>query len=229
MGQAQSRDTNGCGFLPCPVRKFFSVDRGLLAFGIPSQVSAAGRVDHFCRPGVCGGFDSIPYQGLLLIVGLHWGQLGEQYRHGIYAGLGTSLCYSAFLLSLRKLQRDAAELSFFLILMLVSFATSGVLGIEMLRSGDSFAIPDLQTLLSLMVLGLFSQCVGWLLISRALPRLRVSLSGLILLLQPALAFVWDVLFFSRPTSGLNWIGVAVVLGAIYMGTLGLKPGGDSDE
>ena len=56
-----------------------------------------------------------------------------------------------------------------------------------------------------------------LLIARALPRLPTALGGLMLLLQPALSFVWDVLFFNRPTSVLNWIGVALALAAIYMG------------
>ena len=160
--------------------------------------------------------------GLVLVVGVHWDQLGIQYKLGIYAGLGTSLCYSGFLLSMRKLQGDARKLSFFYILMIVSLATAGILALEMLRAGDSFVIPDLQTLLSLSTLGLFSQCIGWILISNALPRLRVSLSGLILLLQPALSFVWDVVFFKRPTGTLNWIGVAIVLGAIYLGTIGVK-------
>ena len=70
-----------------------------------------------------------------------------------------------------------------------------------------------------MALGLLSQAIGWILISSALPHIRAALSGLILLLQPALAFVWDVLIFKRHTTPLNWIGVAVVLVAIYFGTL----------
>jgi drug/metabolite transporter (DMT)-like permease len=37
------------------------------------------------------------------------------------------------------------------------------------------------------------------------------------LLQPALAFVWDVLFFQRPTTLINWLGVLIALVAIYMG------------
>ena len=69
---------------------------------------------------------------------------------------------------------------------------------------------------ALLALGLFSQCVGWILITNALPNLRTSLSGLILLLQPALAFVWDVLFFQRATDLSNWVGVIIVLGAIYL-------------
>ena len=160
--------------------------------------------------------------GLFLVVGGHWDQLGVQYRTGIYAGLGTSVCYSGFLLSMRKLQGDARNVAFFFIVMIVSMASAGFLAFEMFCSGDSFAIPDMQTLLSLLALGVFSQALGWILISNALPRLRVSLSGLILLLQPALAFVWDVLFFRRPTSSLNWIGVLIVLASIYMGTLGKK-------
>ncbi|MBN2317539.1 MAG: DMT family transporter [Acidobacteria bacterium] len=167
--------------------------------------------------------------GLFLVVGIRWDLLGAQYRLGIYAGLATSVFYSGFLLSVRKLHTvertskgETGKLSFFYILMLVSLTTAGVLAVEMLLSGDSFAIPDTQSLLSLTVLGVFSQGVGWILIAHALPRLRVSISGLILLLQPALAFLWDVSFFDRPTGGLNWAGVIVVLVAIYMGTVGAK-------
>ena len=166
--------------------------------------------------------------GLLLVVGIQWDLLGAKYRLGIYAGLATSVFYSGFLLSIRKLHGNARKLSFFYILMMVSLTSAGVLAGEMSLSGDSFAIPDIQSMLSLTLLGIFSQGVGWILIAQALPRLRVSLSGLILLMQPALAFVWDVFFFDRPTGGLNWIGVVVVLGAIYMGTLGVKSRSESN-
>ena len=64
-----------------------------------------------------------------------------------------------------------------------------------------------------------SQVVGWLLITNALPGIRASLSGLILLLQPALAFVWDVLLFQRPTTAVNWLGVGLTMAAIYLGAV----------
>jgi drug/metabolite transporter (DMT)-like permease len=167
---------------------------------------------------------SIPLSiaGLFLVVGTGWDQLGAQYKVGIYMGLTASVCYAGFLLSLRKLQGDKQKLSFFYILMLVSWITAAFIALEVVRSRDTFAIPDLQSLFSLIALGLFSQAAGWMLIANALPHLSISLSGLILLLQPALAFIWDVLFFSRPTSGLNWLGVVAVLGAIYGGSLGTK-------
>ena len=162
----------------------------------------------------------IAFAGLFLIVGIDWTRLDRLYKIGIYIGFSAALFYALFLLSLRKLQSEQGGKSIFNVLMMVSLTTAALIALELLRTGDSFAIPDWQSFWSLLALGLFSQAVGWILITNALPHVRASLSGLILLLQPALAFVWDVLLFQRPTSVLNWIGVTIVLAAIYMGTTG---------
>jgi drug/metabolite transporter (DMT)-like permease len=92
-----------------------------------------------------------------------------------------------------------------------------MLGLYITAAGETFVIPDLKSLFSLIGLGFFSQCLGWLLIATSLPRTNTSTAGLILLLQPALAFLWDVLFFARPTDLLNWFGVVMTLLAIYFG------------
>jgi len=155
--------------------------------------------------------------GLFMIVGVDWQRLDSLYRFGIYAGLAAAVFYSVFLLTMRKLQSDQIGKSIFLTLMLVSLIAACFLGLEMLRAGDTYRIPDMQSFWALAALGLFSQAVGWILITTALPHVRAALSGLILLLQPALAFVWDVLLFNRPTGLLNWAGVGVVLAAIYLG------------
>jgi drug/metabolite transporter (DMT)-like permease len=47
--------------------------------------------------------------------------------------------------------------------------------------------------------------------------------------QPALAFVWDVLFFQRPTTLVNWLGVMVALAAIYLGMAGQSRSDDSSD
>jgi drug/metabolite transporter (DMT)-like permease len=162
----------------------------------------------------------IAFAGLFLIVGIDWTGLDPLYRIGIYTGLSAAVFYSLFLLSLRKLQSEQGGKSIFYILMVVSLTTAALIALELLRAGDSFGIPDWKSFWSLLALGLFSQAIGWILIANALPHVRASLSGLILLLQPALAFVWDVVLFQRPTSVINWIGVTIVLVAIYMGTIG---------
>ena len=155
--------------------------------------------------------------GLFLVVGLQWHQLGTHYKTGVYLGLATAVAYTVFLLTLRKLQSGQAETFTFYGMMVVSFATAFFLGAQGIYSGDAFSIPDTRSWTALLLLGLTCQGIGWILISNALPRIRASMAGLILLLQPSLAFIWDVLLFQRATSTLNWIGVIIAITAIYLG------------
>ena len=68
--------------------------------------------------------------------------------------------------------------------------------------------------------GVFCQGFGWYMIAKGLPKLPASQAGLIILTQPALSFVWDVLFLGRPTSMLGYCGAVLVLAAICLGMLG---------
>jgi drug/metabolite transporter (DMT)-like permease len=155
--------------------------------------------------------------GLFLIVGLQWNQFGNSYKTGVYLGLATAVAYTAYLLGLRRLQSGQEGIPVFYSLMLVSFTTAFFLSLKALHSADSFVIPSAQSWIALLLLGLASHGIGWFLITTALPRVRASFVGLILLLQPSLAFIWDVIFFQRNTSFVNWIGVIIVLSAIYLG------------
>lgn len=166
--------------------------------------------------------------GIFFIVDGNWASLTTEYKTGIYFGLLTALCYTGFLLTLRKIQEERGQ-SFFLLLMLVSLTSAVYLGLKMAYTGDSFAIPDNQSLLALLGLGLSSQTVGWILIATAMPKIPASLTGLALLLQPTLAFIWDVLIFHRPTDLTNWMGVIVTLVAIYMGITGKIVKNSSDH
>jgi drug/metabolite transporter (DMT)-like permease len=164
-------------------------------------------------------FVSLPlaFFGLFQIIGFDWSSLPENYRTGVYLGLATALLYSAFLLVLRKIQQVQQSLSFFFSLLLVSLSASFFLGTATWWTGGSFRVSGLVPLGSLLCLGLFSQTIGWSLIANSLPRVSPAVTGLVLLLQPALAFIWDVVFFARPTSADQWLGVGVTLAAIYLG------------
>ncbi len=159
--------------------------------------------------------------GLFFIVGRHWNSLTSDYKTGIYYSLLTALCYAFFLLGLRKVQTDKSQ-SFFSTLMAISLLCSLFLGSKVFFSENSFTIPDTTSLVALLALGLFCQTIGWALIAGAMPKIRASFTGLILLLQPTLSFVWDVLIFKRPTDLLNWTGVIFTLAAIYLGLTGRK-------
>lgn len=164
----------------------------------------------------------LAFFGLLLVIGFDWHSLPQSYKTGVLYGFLTALCYTIYLLTLRKIQSDREVQSRYSPLMLVSFFTSCCLAVWLLVSGTSFAIPTLADTVYLLSLGLFSQTIGWLMIANGLPQIRPSFTGLILLLQPTLSFIWDVLFFSRPTAPIHWIGIIVTLAAIYMGLTGRK-------
>ncbi|MEE4167267.1 MAG: DMT family transporter, partial [Desulfocapsaceae bacterium] len=142
--------------------------------------------------------------GLFLVVGFNWNSLPENYTKGILLSLLTALFYSIFILTMRRLQENQPQVSLFFNLMIVSFITSLLLVPAILLSGASFAVPALSSLGALVGLALFSQTIGWVLIVNSLPRVKASIAGLLLLLQPALSFVWDVLIFNRYTTLLNW-------------------------
>jgi drug/metabolite transporter (DMT)-like permease len=63
--------------------------------------------------------------------------------------------------------------------------------------------------------------MGWIIISRNFHRVDASRAALILLLQPALTFGWDILFFHRPTSGIEFAGALIAIVSIYLG--GVRP------
>lgn len=159
----------------------------------------------------------LAFFGLFLIIGINWDSLSDQYQIGVMFGLITALLYAGFMLTLRKIQQIEPDLTFIYVLLLTSIATSFILGPFILISGKSFAIPSFQSLVSLIGLALFSQVIGWSFITRSLPKVIPSVAGLILLLQPSLSFLWDVLLFHRQTSAVQWIGVGVVIIAIYLG------------
>jgi len=156
--------------------------------------------------------------GLLLITGIRFEALETTYRLGIVLGLGTAACYSGYILLMKRAMADQ-KLSGVAAMLIVALTCTVTLGLVTLASGASFAIPDSTSLLALVGAGVICTTLGWSLISSALKYTSATLASLCLLLQPALAFSWDVLFFSRPTTGRDIAGVVLVLSAIYLGTI----------
>jgi drug/metabolite transporter (DMT)-like permease len=154
--------------------------------------------------------------GLWLLVGAGWGELTPRYRIGVWLGVSTGIAYAIYMLSLRKAQQRRTDLTPERTLCLVSLLCAAMLCVAVAVEGSGFAIPDAQSWLALIALGLFGQVLGWVLIARAMPHLPASLVGLLLLLQPGLSFVLDVLLFGRPTSVPDWIGLVFSLIGIFI-------------
>ncbi len=156
--------------------------------------------------------------GLYLIVGVDWNALTPAYKTGVWLGLGTAVWYSAYLITLRTSRLRPDALSPFANLAIISLAAAAIMSPIAAASHESFVIPNARTWTVLTAYGLLCQVAGWMLIARGMSLVETSIAGLILLLQPLLSIVWDVLFFSRPFTRWDGAGVTLALVGIYLGS-----------
>jgi drug/metabolite transporter (DMT)-like permease len=203
-------------------RSIYSIGPGLATVMGNFQVfflAAFGMIILKERPGILGLL-AIPLAlfGLYLIVGVKWDALADDYKLGLLFGIITAIFYASYLLTLRKIQSHPDSPTPLLNITSSSIGTTVAMGLLALVMQESFSIGDTQTLVALVSYGLCGQVLGWVLITRSIKFIPASRVGLILLLQPTCAFIWDVLFFHRQTQVTDVIGAVIALAAIYLGT-----------
>lgn len=159
------------------------------------------------------------FLGVALIIGIDWSLMTPAYRKGIAFGLITAICYSGYLLVMRWARKNAsvaaspiAEVAW------MSIACAAVLAVLSLQTGESLAIGRGSEALLLFGYALIAQ-LGLVLISSSLHKVPASLVGLLLLLEPTFAYVWDLSFFRRPVTFLELAGAVLVIGAIFLGSM----------
>jgi drug/metabolite transporter (DMT)-like permease len=170
---------------------------------------------------------ALAFFGLWLMLGADWATLPADYRWGVWLGLATGLCYAAYNIGLRHVQRAgnvgapgaAASAPVAQVLAMVSLLCAGLLGVAGVAEGVSFAIPTWQALGWLLLLAALGHCLSWILISRAMQHLSVALVGLLLLVQPVCAFLLDILVLQRETLPREWLGLGFTLAGIFLASL----------
>ena len=164
----------------------------------------------------------ITIAGLFILVGINWSELSPDYRTGVIYGILTALSYTGFMLSLRHVQSSQTPLKAFANLGVMSILCALLLYIHILFIGQNITLNTVQSWVSLLILGIFCQVVGWVLITQSMPNLPASIVGVVLLLQPALSMLWDILFFDRPMGMVDFIGLSMVLIGVYLATIKKK-------
>ncbi len=154
--------------------------------------------------------------GLWLLVGFGRRSLDAGYRFGILLGVLTGVAYAVYMLSLRQARLRRVQLTPERALCLLSLLCALMLALAVVAEGQSFAIPDMQSWTALLALAFVGQVLGWVLIAQAMPQLPASMVGLLLLLQPGLSFILDVLLFARATTLLAWFGLGLSLLGIFV-------------
>ncbi len=155
--------------------------------------------------------------GVLLISGaLEHGGYGRDPARGSAFGLGAGVAYVGFLLLLRHgggdLRRPAGPLFDATATAALICVIAGVV------LGDGDLVPRWPGAGWLITLALTSQVLGWLLITISLPRLPAALTSLLLTVQPVGSVALAALIFGESPSGLQLLGVAIVLSALIAAT-----------
>lgn len=155
--------------------------------------------------------------GLWLLFGRDWAGLTPDARLGVILGLLTAAAYSGYVLSLRQFQTRHPAIRPEARLLQVCILCGAMMLTIALVEGHTLAIPDGGSLAALVAYGVVCQVGGWLLITRGMPHIAASVVGLVLLLQPTLSIVWDMIFFGLRIGPWQGAGCALALVGIYVG------------
>ncbi|MDH4157906.1 MAG: DMT family transporter [candidate division Zixibacteria bacterium] len=158
--------------------------------------------------------------GVVLLVGVGSDfELTALYLRGVVFGLLTGLVYAHYLVTIKFAGQRQQSTDFIVLMAWTSLFSALFLGGSAAIEGDLLLPPDWLSLFILFSLALVAQALGWWAIATSLSKIEASRSSLILLLQPVLATVWGVLFFSEHLTWMQLAGAVMTLGAIYVGSI----------
>jgi drug/metabolite transporter (DMT)-like permease len=156
--------------------------------------------------------------GVVLISGVvGGGAYGADPPLGVTLGIITALSYAGYLLIIRRgsndLRRPAGP---------VAISTASTMVVSILAGsllGELDPVPSLPSHFWLVLVGITSQSIGYLVISISLPRLPAALTSIILLTQPVVTVVFAGILLAEEPSIVQLLGVALVMGGIAVATV----------
>ncbi len=151
--------------------------------------------------------------GVALVAGLaSHPAAGIRPLAGIGYGLGTSLAYAGFLLTLRQSSAPARHVAG-PIADATAGATAGCLLLG-LAFGGLWPVPGWPSLGWLLLLAMSSGTLGWLAITYSLARLPAAVSALLLLLQPVASLALAAVVLGQVPDLLQVTGAVLVCGGV---------------
>ncbi len=156
--------------------------------------------------------------GAILISGvIGKGAYGANPPLGVAIGTATALFYAGYLLIIRRgthdIRRPAGP---------VAIATASTMVVALIAGlviGDLDLVPSWPSHGWLILVGLTSQSIGYLLISMSLPRLPAALVSIILLAQPVVTVLLARVLLDEIPSWFQAGGVLLIVGGIALATI----------
>jgi drug/metabolite transporter (DMT)-like permease len=156
--------------------------------------------------------------GVVLISGvIGAGAYGANPPLGVSLGIFTAISYAGYLLVIRRgsndLRRPAGPVA-------ISTASTALVAIVVgAFLGELDPIPAWPSHFWLVLVGITSQSIGYLVISISLPRLPAALTSIILLAQPVATVALARVLLDEQPSLAQLLGVALVVGGIAVATV----------
>lgn len=155
--------------------------------------------------------------GLAMIVAPEWNGTQDNYRLGVLFGVLTAMSYAGYMLCMRLARLDAVHAVPMREVATMSLITTAILGVTAMAEGESLAITSTSDAVWLLAYGLLCHAVGLMFIASSLVKVSTTEVGIALLLQPALSYIWDIVFFARPVTAMELTGALVTLFGIFLG------------
>lgn len=156
--------------------------------------------------------------GLAIIVAPEWNGSNPDYRLGVLFGVLTAMSYAGYMLCMRKARVGSTHAVPMREVATVSMLVVVILGVAAMLEGESLRVTTLGDAGWLLAYGLLCHAAGTMFIASSLLSVTATEVGLALLLQPALSYLWDILFFARPVALPELAGAFLALFAIFLGS-----------
>ena len=155
--------------------------------------------------------------GLFLITGQSWDIAGNNYKLGVLFGLLTAISYAGYIISMKRIDHDAAVNSDPIFnLLIISLISAGLLFLFSIIEQVPLEIKSSSELIWMICYGLFSHVLGWFFILNGLEKFSAVTAGIILLTQPILSYVWDFIIFKKVILPIEYFGIVSVLLAMII-------------
>ncbi|MEN2751002.1 DMT family transporter [Psychrobacter sp. FBL11] len=143
---------------------------------------------------------------------------------GFIAGIVSGGMLAASMTFIRK-THDTEPTPIFVLMQLISIGGVLAMIVPMLVLDMGNIMPNtLSEVGWVLVYGAVMQCVAWGLIVYSIPKLSLTLTGLLLLTEPVAALIIDYSWLDKPINTLQWSGALLTMFAIYLGSIKPKPG-----
>ena len=137
---------------------------------------------------------------------------------GFIWGILSGLCLAVSMAFIRR-AHEMASIPLFPMMGVIGISGATALLPIMLIVDSGKIIPvDVYDIFWIVIYGTLMQCVAWGLIAYSIPKIALTLTGLLLLSEPVAALLIDYFWLAKPINLMQWWGVFLVMLAIYLGS-----------